>query len=142
MPEHRVVVVGAGIGGLCAALRLAGQGLAVTLVDAAEGPGGKMRPLQVDGQPVDAGPTVFTMRWVLDELLDELGTSAAQALPPLQLYPLLSLPPGRGPGADCAALLRPSLGRGHRPRGTGAAYLPHAARSLQAKRAPSTPWNG
>ena len=36
MPEHRVVVVGAGIGGLCAALRLAGQGLAVTLVDAGD----------------------------------------------------------------------------------------------------------
>jgi 1-hydroxycarotenoid 3,4-desaturase len=90
LPEHRVVVVGAGIGGLCAALRLAGQGLAVTLVDAADGPGGKMRPVQVGGQPVDAGPTVFTMRWVLDELLDELGTSAAQALPPLQPLSVLA----------------------------------------------------
>jgi 1-hydroxycarotenoid 3,4-desaturase len=90
LPEHRVVVVGAGIGGLCAALRLAGQGMDVTVVDAAERPGGKMRPLQVNGQPVDAGPTVFTMRWVLDELLDELGTSAEQALPPLQPLSVLA----------------------------------------------------
>ena len=69
MAEHRVVVVGAGIGGLCAALRLVGQGMDVTVVDKADRPGGKMRPVPVDGQPVDAGPTVFTMRWVLDELL-------------------------------------------------------------------------
>jgi 1-hydroxycarotenoid 3,4-desaturase len=81
--RQRVVVVGAGIGGLVAALLLASRGLEVTLVEAAGGPGGKMRPLVVDGEALDAGPTVFTMRWVLDELLDEIGTSAAASLPPL-----------------------------------------------------------
>ena len=89
--EHRVVVVGAGIGGLVSALRLAAHGLAVTVVDAQDGPGGKMRPLPVDGVAVDAGPTVFTMRWVFDELLEELGTTAAQALPPLQPLSILQL---------------------------------------------------
>jgi 1-hydroxycarotenoid 3,4-desaturase len=53
------------------------------VLEAAEGPGGKMRPVTVDGARIDAGPTVFTMRWVFDELLTELGTCADEALPPL-----------------------------------------------------------
>jgi 1-hydroxycarotenoid 3,4-desaturase len=75
MAEHKVVVVGAGIGGLVSALRLAHQGLDVTVVDAAEGPGGKLRQLVVDGAAIDSGPTVFTLRWVFDELLASVGTS-------------------------------------------------------------------
>ncbi len=64
--QDRVVVVGAGIGGLVAALRLACQGLRVTMLDRAAAPGGKMRQVAVAGRQIDAGPTVFTMRWVLD----------------------------------------------------------------------------
>ena len=41
--EHRVVVVGAGVAGLVAALQLAQRNLQVTLVEAAATPGGKMR---------------------------------------------------------------------------------------------------
>lgn len=75
MAEHQVIVVGAGIGGLVSALRLAHQGLDVTVVEAADGPGGKLRQLVVDGAPIDSGPTVFTLRWVFDELLASVGTS-------------------------------------------------------------------
>jgi 1-hydroxycarotenoid 3,4-desaturase len=71
----RVVVVGAGIGGLVAALLLNARGLHVTLVEAGTEPGGKMRAVQVNGVAIDAGPTVFTMRWVFDEILAELGSS-------------------------------------------------------------------
>ncbi len=39
----RAVVIGAGVGGLSAALRLAHAGLAVTIIDMGDGPGGKMR---------------------------------------------------------------------------------------------------
>ncbi len=89
MAEHRVAIIGAGIGGLVSALLLAARGLDVTLLEAADGPGGKMRPVRVDGASLDAGPTVFTMRWVFDELLAEIGSSVAEALPPLT--PLLVL---------------------------------------------------
>jgi 1-hydroxycarotenoid 3,4-desaturase len=78
--EHRVVVVGAGIAGLVSALLLACRGLPVTLVDAAPTPGGKMRQVWVDGVPIDAGPTVFTMRWVFDQILAEAGVPLEEFL--------------------------------------------------------------
>jgi len=77
----RVVVVGAGIGGLVSALVLAHHGLDVTLLESACTPGGKIRQVQVDGVGVDSGPTVFTMRWVLDQMLQELDSSLEDILP-------------------------------------------------------------
>jgi 1-hydroxycarotenoid 3,4-desaturase len=75
VPQRHVVIVGAGMGGLAAAAMLASRGLAVTLLEAAERPGGKMREVEVGGSMIDAGPTVLTMRWAFDELFDEVGTS-------------------------------------------------------------------
>ena len=72
---HKVIVIGAGIGGLVSSLLLAARGLDVTLVESGDAPGGKMRAVQVDGVAIDAGPTVFTMRWVFDEILAEVGAS-------------------------------------------------------------------
>lgn len=69
----RVVVVGAGIGGLVSALLLSHQGFAVTLVDSAAAPGGKVRQIMVGGVAVDSGPTVFTMRWVFDQIFEQVG---------------------------------------------------------------------
>lgn len=74
MTGDRVVIVGAGVGGLCAALELASRGMDVHVIERAPTPGGKMRELEVDGARMDAGPTVFTMRWVFDELLARAGT--------------------------------------------------------------------
>ena len=85
MPDQRVVVVGAGVGGLVSALELSHLGLNVTVVDRAEGPGGKIHTEQVQGQAIDSGPTVFTMRWVFDELLNSMGLSLDREL---KLIPL------------------------------------------------------
>ncbi len=74
MAEHRVVVVGAGMGGLVSALQLAQQGLSVTVVDKSEQVGGKMRQVMANGVGVDSGPTVFTMRWVFDQIMASIGT--------------------------------------------------------------------
>ncbi|WP_448660519.1 1-hydroxycarotenoid 3,4-desaturase CrtD [Sphingomonas sp. CJ99] len=70
MEGERIIVVGAGIGGLVTALLLAARGEAVTVIDRADAPGGKVRQLAVEGVPVDAGPTVFTLRSVFDAIFD------------------------------------------------------------------------
>jgi 1-hydroxycarotenoid 3,4-desaturase len=80
MRSGRVIVVGAGIGGLVTALELASQGVEVLLLERAARPGGKLRELTVAGVAMDAGPTVFTMRWVLDELFDAVGATLADHL--------------------------------------------------------------
>ncbi len=73
--QERVVVIGAGIGGLAAALRLAHAGLDVTVVERAARPGGKMASVRVGDSRVETGPTVFTMRWVFEELFAESGAA-------------------------------------------------------------------
>ena len=63
-----IVVVGAGMGGLAAAVELARSGEEVLLVEARSEVGGKARAVEVAGHRIDVGPTVLTMRWVFDEL--------------------------------------------------------------------------
>ena len=79
-PRRHVVVIGAGMGGLATAIDLARRGAAVTVVERATAPGGKMRRVEVDGAVIDAGPTVFTMRWVFDGLLRDAGTRLEDVL--------------------------------------------------------------
>jgi 1-hydroxycarotenoid 3,4-desaturase len=87
MSEHKVVIVGAGMGGLSSAMLLAHQGLDVTVVEAAGVPGGKVHSREVAGVHIDSGPTVFTMRWVFDALFQSVGTSvdAEMQISPLKV---------------------------------------------------------
>jgi 1-hydroxycarotenoid 3,4-desaturase len=73
--QDKVVVIGAGMGGLASAIRLAAAGLDVTVVEAQGYPGGKMRTVDSAAGPVDAGPTVMTMRHVFDDLFAAAGTT-------------------------------------------------------------------
>lgn len=75
-----VIIIGAGIGGLAAAVDLARQGLPVTVLERADTVGGKMRQLTVAGAAIDAGPTVFTMRRVFEELFADAGASLSGAV--------------------------------------------------------------
>lgn len=80
MRSPRVVIAGAGIGGLTAALELANQGSEVTVVERGPVPGGKLREQTVLGRRIDAGPTVFTMRPVFEEIFSAAGASLARHL--------------------------------------------------------------
>ncbi len=73
--KRRTLVIGAGVGGLTAALELAAAGHDVTVLERAATPGGKLREIDIGGLRIDAGPTVFTLRSVFDELFESVGAS-------------------------------------------------------------------
>ena len=66
--QRSAIVVGGGVGGLAAAIHLARGGARVRLYERASHVGGKLRELSVGGRSFPAGPSVFTMRYVFEEL--------------------------------------------------------------------------
>lgn len=74
MPEPSVAVVGGGITGLATAYYLRQAGIAATVVEADEHPGGKIQTAELAGVPVERGPDTFLARvpWAVD-LCKELG---------------------------------------------------------------------
>jgi 1-hydroxycarotenoid 3,4-desaturase len=71
----RAIVLGAGMGGLAAAIRLAAAGHAVQVLEAGPRPGGKAGEQVVDGVAFDTGPSVVTLPDVFDRLLSAASTS-------------------------------------------------------------------
>jgi phytoene desaturase len=86
-----VVVVGAGLAGLSAALHLLGAGRRVTLLERAQHPGGRAGRLDLRTERgtyrVDTGPTVLTMPDLLDEAFAAVGEKARERLDLLALDP-------------------------------------------------------
>jgi len=79
--SKHAIVIGAGAGGLAAASDLARAGVNVTVLERASRAGGKMRQIEIDGNHIDAGPTVFTMRWVFESLFRDAGFNLTDTLP-------------------------------------------------------------
>lgn len=73
MSSARIVIVGAGAGGLAAAMRLAANERNVSVFERGARPGGKIRSCRRDDIEIDVGPTVFTMAWVFESLFRETG---------------------------------------------------------------------
>jgi phytoene desaturase len=71
------VVVGSGFGGLSAAVRLRAQGHRVLVVEAMDQPGGRAAVFKQDGFTFDAGPTVITAPYLLEELFSLVGRKAS-----------------------------------------------------------------
>ncbi|TFV65190.1 UNVERIFIED_ORG: phytoene desaturase [Bacillus sp. AZ43] len=76
----RVVVVGAGLAGLAAALRLRGAGREVTVVERGDGPGGRAGRVTRDGYALDTGPSVFTAPEILAATLAAVGEKLEERL--------------------------------------------------------------
>lgn len=86
-PTENVVIVGAGLGGLSAALRLAGAGRRVTVLEQADEPGGRAGVLRRGGYQFDTGPTVLTMPELIEDALACVGEKLADRLELLPLTP-------------------------------------------------------
>jgi 1-hydroxycarotenoid 3,4-desaturase len=71
----RVIIIGAGIAGLAAALLLACAGEDVTVLEAAPTAGGKLHQNTIGAKKIDSGPTVFTMRPAFDRIFAAAGTT-------------------------------------------------------------------
>ncbi|MGH3717520.1 MAG: phytoene desaturase family protein [Pseudonocardiaceae bacterium] len=86
-PTDHVVVVGAGLAGLSAALHLLGSGRRVTVLEAQPHPGGRAGRRDLAGYRLDTGPTVLTMPELVDEALAAVGDSLAARLDLVALHP-------------------------------------------------------
>jgi len=76
----KTAIIGAGIGGLVAALLLASAGREVDVYETAASPGGKLRVVPLDGINIDAGPTVFTLRPVFEAIFAQAGLNFSDEL--------------------------------------------------------------
>lgn len=96
--QPRAVVIGAGMGGLAAAIRLAAGGCRVTVVESADSPGGKARARATEAGPAAMGPTVLTLKSEVDVLF-ALAHTATEAEVQITRLPRLARHwwPGSGP---------------------------------------------
>ena len=94
MSQRDAVVIGSGIAGMAAAIRLSLQGFRVQVFERNAHPGGKLSLIEKDGFRFDAGPSLFTQPHHLTELFEMAGVpvdaSVAAILRPI--WPVLPKP--------------------------------------------------
>lgn len=73
----KAVVIGAGIAGIAAALRLRAAGMELEVFEANDYPGGKLHAFNLGGYRFDAGPSLFTMPELVSELFELFGESSS-----------------------------------------------------------------
>jgi phytoene desaturase len=86
-PTQRVVIVGAGLAGLSAAMRLAGTGREVVVLEREDHPGGRAGRLEVGGYTFDTGPVALTMPDLIADAFAALGEDHADWLDLIPLDP-------------------------------------------------------
>ncbi|HXD88275.1 MAG TPA: phytoene desaturase family protein [Urbifossiella sp.] len=117
-PERRrgrkVVVIGAGPGGLAAALLLTHAGVQVHVVERLPRVGGRCSALEADGFRFDLGPTFFLYPQVLERIFQAIGRDLHSEIPLVRLDPQYRLVFGGGGQLDCT----PDLARMERQLAT------------------------
>jgi phytoene desaturase len=86
--SDEVVIVGAGLAGLSTALRLAGAGRKVTILERESYPGGRNGLLEKSGYAFDTGPTVLTMPSLIEDALACVGERLSDWMELIPLNPL------------------------------------------------------
>ena len=85
------VVIGSGFGGLGAAIRLARRGYRVTVLEKLDAPGGRAYVHRQDGFTFDAGPTIITAPWFLEDLWRLCGRTMAEDVTLVPMAPFYRL---------------------------------------------------
>ena len=91
MNQQSVIVIGAGPGGLAAAMILAHRGFSVTVLEKEGEVGGRNAPLRLGEFSFDTGPTFLMMKEVLEEVFNEAGAEASDYLDFRRLEPMYRL---------------------------------------------------
>ena len=87
MNQKRVIIIGAGMGGLAAALRLQHRGFQVTILEKQARPGGRSNVLQEHGFRADMGPTILVMKAAFEDTYRSIGLNLDERLSFVQLDP-------------------------------------------------------
>ena len=101
-PRPHAVVIGAGLGGLAAAIRLGARGYRVTILERLCAPGGRASVFRQDGFTFDAGPTILTAPFLLEELWQLCGRSMADDLTLVPVSPFYRIRFDDGSTFDCS----------------------------------------
>jgi len=99
-PTKEVIIIGAGPGGLAAAILLASAGVRVKMFERLPVAGGRTSTIEADGYKFDLGPTFFLYPRILDEILRAAGTSLRSEVPMVRLDPQYRITFGGGPHID------------------------------------------
>ena len=87
----KVIVVGAGVAGLCSAIRLQHKGFDVTILEKENIPGGRMHLIEEDGFKFDVGPTIVMMPEIYREIFTSVGKDPDDYIKMELLEPMYSI---------------------------------------------------
>ena len=101
--REKVLIVGAGPGGLSAAILLAAAGLKVTILERLDTVGGRTSTIRADGFKFDLGPTFFLYPTALEEIFKAAGADLRQEVELVRLDPQYRILFGQGGQLDCTS---------------------------------------
>ena len=101
--SKRVLIIGAGPGGLAAAMLLAKAGLEVTVIERQPRVGGRTSAIEAEGYRFDLGPTFFLYPQILEEIFTEVGRDLRREVPMKKLDPQYRLTFGAGGELLCVS---------------------------------------